>query len=199
MDAESGQQLWTSSHDEPSALDHRSLQDLVARDVAALGAPYGPIFEAELAAARSPPHTLQLRDCLVKYYEYRRRINAHTFADALLCFQTVRERNPRAAEAWAGQAMLHLDSYAYRFGPGGAEALDDARDATAKALSLDSDDFLGNLAQARVYFYDGDPRLRAGLERTLALRPASGDRLGRFRGRAAVDRASTRSVADLEG
>jgi len=178
IDADTGQQLWTSSYDAPPASKQLSaLQERVARDVAAIGAPYGPIFEAELKRAQRAQDTPELRNCLAKYYDYRRRVDVGAYTDALLCLESVSARKPRVAQVWAVQAMLHLDSYAYHFGDGGAETLTAARDATAKALSLDADDFVANMALTRVQFFDGDPRFREGIERTLALRPNSAEAL----------------------
>jgi TolB-like protein len=177
IEAGTGAQLWSAAYDEPLAIEQLpALHEQVARDVAAIAAPYGPIFEAELARARRAAHTPQLRDCFVTYYDYRRRIDAATHKDALLCFQTVSERKPRVAQVWAGLAMLHLDEYAFRFSPGD-QPLVSARRAAAEALALDRNDFLGNLAQTRVQFFDGDPAFRRSIETTLALRPDSAEAL----------------------
>jgi tetratricopeptide (TPR) repeat protein len=152
------------------------LQELVARDVAALAAPYGPIFEAELARVRERPEP-ELRDCVAKYYDYRRRIDPSAHADALACFENVSARKPRVAQVWAGQALLHLDSYAFHFGDDATASLTAARDATARAIAIDSDDFLANMALMRVRFFDGDPRFRDAIQKTLALRANSAEAL----------------------
>ncbi len=49
--------------------------------------------------------------------------------------------------------------------------MESARHATAKALAIDGDDFLANIALTRVQFFDGDPEFRQSIESTLALRP----------------------------
>ena len=69
--------------------------------------------------------------------------------------------------------MLYVDEYASSFGRTGDEALKFARQATAKALALDGDDFLANLALTRVQFFNGDPAFRDTIDRTIALRPNS--------------------------
>jgi adenylate cyclase len=177
VDAETGQQLWTSAYEEDEAAKPRlPLQELVARDVAALAAPYGPIFEAELARVRERREP-EIRDCVAKYYDYRRRIDPGAHADALECFEKVSARKPRVAQVWAGQALLHLDSYAFRFGDDATGSLAAARHATARAISIDDDDFLANMALMRVLFFDGDPRFRDGIEKTLGLRPNSAEAL----------------------
>jgi adenylate cyclase len=178
IEADSGRQLWTWSYAEAQATSQLlSLQELVARDVAALAGPYGPIFEAELTRARARRYEPELRDCLVVYYDYRRRIDAAAHTEALRCFEQVSARRPRVAQVWAGQALLHLDSYAFHFGTDVAESLTAARDATARAIAIDADDFLANMALMRVQFFDGDPRFRGAIAKTLTLRADSPEAL----------------------
>jgi adenylate cyclase len=174
IEAGSGTQLWTAAYDQPLGPDHRpTLQEQVARDVAAAAAPYGPIFEAELARARRSVQEPQLRDCLASYHEYRRRIVSQAHRDAVACFESVSVRQPDVARVWSGLAMLYVDEYASAFGRGGEQALEAARAATAKALELDREDFFANMAFTRLQFFDGDARFRQSIERTLALRPNS--------------------------
>jgi TolB-like protein len=169
-----GTQLWTAAYDEPLALEQaHELQEQVARDVTAIAAPYGPIFEAELARAHRSVHSPKLRDCLATYYDYRRDKDQAALKDAVRCFQTVAERQPEVAQVWSGLAMLYVDDYAAMFGRGGDEELASARAAAVKALALDPDDFLANLALTRVEYFEGDPSFREGIERTLGLRPRS--------------------------
>jgi adenylate cyclase len=178
IEAGSGTQLWTAAYDERLAIEQLPmLQEQVARDVAAIAAPYGPIFEAELARARRSVQVPKLRDCLVTYYDYRRRKAPATQKEALLCFQNVSVRQPDVAQVWSGLAMLHIDDYAATFGRGGDDQLAAARDATAKALMIDAGDFLANLALTRVQFFDGDPAFRKTIDRTIALRPENAQAL----------------------
>jgi adenylate cyclase len=173
-----GMQLWTASYDKSLAPDQvQELQEQVARDVTAIAAPYGAIFEAELARARRSVHEPKLRDCLATYYDYRRGKEQGVLEDALQCFEAVAARQPDVAQVWSGLAMLHLDDYAAMFGRGGNEQLESARAAVAKALALDRDDFLANLALTRVQFFDGDPTFRRGIHRALELRPSSAQAL----------------------
>jgi adenylate cyclase len=174
----SGTQLWTAAYDESLAIEALPvLQEQVARDVAAIAAPYGPIFEAELSRARRSAQAPKLRDCLVTYYDYRRRKAPHVHKDALLCFHTVSARQPDVTQVWSGLAMLYIDHYAATFGRNGDDELAAGRDATAKALMLDPRDFLANLALTRVQFFDGDPAFRQSIDRTIALRPTSAQAL----------------------
>jgi TolB-like protein len=178
IEAESGTQLWSAAYDEPHAVEALPhLQELVARDVAAAAAPYGPIFEAELARVHRSEHTPVPRDCLVKYYDYRRRIDPATYKDVLLCFESVDARQPRVANVWAGLAMLHLDGFGFNLARDGAASLAAAREATTNALALEPDNFLANLALTRLQYFDGDAFFRHTLDRTLALRPDNAEAL----------------------
>jgi adenylate cyclase len=172
IDAETGAQLWTAAYDEPFALDRLpALQERIGRDVVAIAAPYGPIFEAELARARGAADGPKLRDCNATYHEYRRRVTPAGYEETLECLKSVSEREPEAAAAWSGLAMLYVDEYASSFGRTGDEALEAARLATEKALAIDGDDFLAQLALTRVQFFDGNPKFRQSIDATIALRP----------------------------
>jgi adenylate cyclase len=174
IEAQTGGQLWTAAYDEPLNPDGLpALQERVARDVATVAAPYGPIFEAELARARRSAGTPRLRDCFATYHEYRRRVTPAGYRETLACLENVSARQPDVAAVWSGLAMLQVDEYASSFGRPGEQALESARRATAKALALDRDDFSANLALTRVQFFEGDPAFRQSIERTIALRPSS--------------------------
>lgn len=178
IESASGAQLWAAAYDEPRAIEQLpALQEQVARDVAAIAAPYGPIFEAELARARRSAQAPILRDCLATYYDFRRRMASEAHEGALACFRSVSSRQPTVPQAWSGQAMVHVDQYASTFSRTGDEALAAARAAAEKALALDRNDFLANLALTRVQFFDGNPAFRETIERTLQLRPSSSQAL----------------------
>lgn len=174
IEAETGAQLWTSAYDAPITRDQLpELQERIAHDVVAVTAPYGPIFEAELARARRSEHAPKLSDCNATYHEYRRRVTPAGYSETLACLRAVSARQPDFAPVWSSLAMLYVDEYASSFGRTGDEALRSARKATTRALALNGDDFLANLALTRVQFFNGDPAFRASIDRTIALRPNS--------------------------
>ena len=174
IEADTGAQLWTSAYDEPLPLERLpALQERIARDIVAVAAPYGPIFEAELERARRFAQAPKLGDCNATYHEYRRRVTPAGYKETLECLRAVSARQPGYAPVWSGLAMLYVDEYASSFGRTGDEALESARVATARALALDRDDYLANLALTRVQFFNGDPAFRQSIERTIAMRPNS--------------------------
>jgi TolB-like protein len=159
--ATSGAQLWTAAYDENSSVATLvDIQEKIAREVVeTVAVPYGPIYEQELArATRKPAAHLDTYDCVLKYYAYRRAIDPALHGETLVCFQNAVAREPGFADAWAGLALLYLDEYAYGYSPqsSGANALDRAREAARMALDIDGENYLANLALARVRFFRGD-------------------------------------------
>jgi TolB-like protein len=174
IEAATGAQLWTTAYDEPlTPALVPVVQQRVARDVAAIAAPYGPIFETELARARRSAHAPMLRDCFATYHEYRRRVTPAGYQETPACLENVSVREPGSAQVWSGLAMLQIDEYSSSFGRTGDQALQAARRATDKALAIDANDFQANLAMTRVQFFDGDPAFRDSIQKTIALRPSS--------------------------
>jgi len=170
-----GTQLWNAAYDEPIGIKRSSAdQERVAHKIGAVAEPYGPIFDAELERVQQlPEDALNTRDCVLKYYDYRRQLDAASHESTLKCFERMTKvANPQAA-AWAGLALLLADRHAYGYGAAptaGTAALDRAREAARTALDIDGDSTLGNLALAQVQFLSGENFRRSG-ERALALHP----------------------------
>lgn len=177
IEAEGGTQIWSAAYDEPSSIDQQpALQGRIARDAAAAAAPFGPVFDAELALARRTAHTLELPDCRTRYRAFRRASDPALYPEALACFQSLVNRRPKLAYAWAGMAMMYVDEHMFH-GDGG-ESLQRAREAVATALRLDSDNVLANVALTRIQYYSGDPQFTSTGEKALALEPRNPEMLG---------------------
>ncbi|HVY65117.1 MAG TPA: hypothetical protein VHH11_09880 [Gammaproteobacteria bacterium] len=174
--AGTGAQLWATAFDEPSGIRRSAPdQERIARRLATVAEPYGPIFDAEVERVRQLADTaLRPRDCVVKYYDYRRRLDLAAHGAALACFERVTKAGAAPASAWGGLALVLADRYAYGYGvPPAAEAaaaLDRAREAARTAMDIDGDDVLANLALAQVQFYGGEDFRRVAT-RVLARRP----------------------------
>jgi adenylate cyclase len=197
---DSGTQIWSSAYDEPLApLAAPAAQRALARRIAAVAEPYGPIFESELARLRALPQAdLTLADCVLKYYEFRRVLDRVRHGEALACFDAATAREPSSAEGWAGLALLSAEQYAHGYSDEDT-ALGTAREAARRALDIDGDNLHANLALAGAQFFGGED-FRPVAERMLARWPDNGEAqamLGAFfvlagdtaRGRALVDNA----------
>ena len=116
--ASTGAQLWSASYDESAAIvEVHEQQTAVARRIAGVAAPYGPVFEAELARAVAlPPDELRTSDCVLKYYEYRSSQGSMSHAGALQCFEHAASTMPELANSWAGLALLLLDVFTFGYG-----------------------------------------------------------------------------------
>jgi adenylate cyclase len=161
VDRDTGAQLWTAAYDEDlSVATLLAIQEKIASEVAAtIAAPYGPIYNQELArVAHKPPESLDTYDCVLKYYAYRRAFDPALHSDTVACFRNAVVREPMFADAWAGLALLYLDEHVYGYTPQAASSgpLERAREAARTALDIDGENYLANLALARVRFFSGD-------------------------------------------
>lgn len=202
--AAAGTQLWSAAYDEPLRIEAAPAeQERIARAIAAVAAPYGPVFEAELARVTAAPRErLGTTDCMLEYYAYRRDFAADLHAEAVACFERVTQAEPRLADAWAGLALVLIDTYAYGFEAAGSSetaALDRAREAARRAMDIDGENLFGSLALARVQFFSRT-EFRRTAEQALALRPNNAEVLSLVgtmfaltgdlaRGRELIDRA----------
>jgi adenylate cyclase len=199
---ETGRQIWSDAYDEPLAsLREPAGQRALAGRMASVAEPYGPIFEAEIERVRAVPASkLQLPDCVLKYYEFRRVLDRMRHADALACFELATAREPESAEAWAVLSLLSAEQYAHGYTERAAGSpLDSAREAARRAMDIDGDNLHANLALAGSQYFGGED-FRGVADRLLRTWPENGEAqamLGAFfvlsgdtqRGRALVDAA----------
>ena len=116
-EAETGALIWSEAYDEPPGIENEpERQAAVVRDAAAAAALTGPVFDAELALARSSANTLELPDCEERYRAFRSETDPALFPAALACFQSLVTRKPELAPAWATLAMLAIDEHVYYSG-----------------------------------------------------------------------------------
>jgi tetratricopeptide (TPR) repeat protein len=173
--ASTGEQLWTAAYDEPADIGTvPAEQTRVARSIAAVAAPYGPVFEAERArVARLHPAELRTSDCVLKYYEYRSTPGPALHDGALRCFEQAAARAPELANSWAGLALVLVDVFSFGYGAEAtpaAAALERAGEAARTAMDIDGGSLLANLALARVQFF-ADGAFQGAAERALTLCP----------------------------
>jgi adenylate cyclase len=198
--ASSGTQVWANAFDEPSSIRRSAAeQGQLARKIAAVADPYGPIFELELQRiSRLPAEQLRTRDCMIKYYDYRRSFDRAAYRSAVDCFERATTADAMTADSWAGLALLLADHFGYVLGPTLADdraALDRALEAARNSMDIDGNSMLGNLALARVQFFNREDFQRAA-DRALALRPNNAEVLS-FIGALLVYTGETRRGLEL--
>jgi hypothetical protein len=179
--ADAGTQVWSAAYDEPAgALRSADGQRRIARLVAMAAEPYGPIFEAEVermhALSAGEPTT---RDCLLRYYEYRRSFGAREHAAAFKCFEIATKRQPDSVEAWAGLSLLASDSWAHGFAglAGSAATLERASESARRAMDIDGENLHANLALVAAQYFSG-AEFRDVAERALHTWPEHAELIG---------------------
>jgi len=164
--AATGTQIWGAAFDELDRIQTAPAdQERVAREIAVVANPFGPIFETELARVqRLPLEQLHTRDCVLKYYDYRRTLDAALHSAAFACFEQATTREPALADAWAGLAIGLSDGFAFGYGASpaeGAAVLDRAREAARTAMDIDGDNLFANLTLVWVQYHSGAAFMRA--------------------------------------
>jgi adenylate cyclase len=159
MLADAGTQVWSAAYDEPlTALRSAAGQRRIARLVAMVADPYGPIFDVETDRMHAgSAHEPVTRDCVLRYYEYRRAFGAAEHAAAMDCFELAAKRDPGSVEAWAGLSLLAADAWAHGFAgqEGSAVVLERAREAARRAMDIDGENLHANLALVAVQYFSG--------------------------------------------
>jgi TolB-like protein/Tfp pilus assembly protein PilF len=177
VDARSGEPIWTTAYDEPFAADSVwKLVDSVAGAVAAaIGEPYGPLFDAEVA--RTIPGTdIDAYHCLLRFVFALQVISEGAHARATACFEQVVAADPGSSMSWARLAALYRMEFLHGFNAKVAAPppLDRATDAARRAIDLDAHNAFGHEELAFLCLLRDD---YAGFEdavaRTLALNPSA--------------------------
>jgi adenylate cyclase len=178
--SETGARLWSESFSvDLAAASPLTAAESIAASVASVALPYGPIFDAELARLGRVSAEPHVYECMLRYYAYRRAMDPALHGDAISCFRAATESDQSSADAWAGLALLSLDEYRFGYNARAeSPALNRVRTALSRALSMDADNYLANLAVARLhYFVQDDEEFRHSAERVLAMRPDAADAL----------------------
>jgi adenylate cyclase len=178
-DARSGRRVWLANYQEPLAADNVwNVVDAVAKAVAAaVGEPYGPLFDAEVArAAAATPPAPDPYHCLLRFVFALQVISEAAHGRATACFEGVVAADPGSSMGWARLAALYRMEYLHGFNAK-ADApppLDRATHAAGEALSIDANNPFANQELAFLHLLRGD---RIAFEdyvaRTLALNPSA--------------------------
>jgi TolB-like protein/Tfp pilus assembly protein PilF len=177
VDAISGERIWTTVYEEPFSSDGVwEAVDSVARAVtAAVGEPYGPLFDAEVTR-NIPGTSIDAYHCLLRFVFALQVVSEGAHARATTCFEQVVAADPRSSTSWARLAALYRMEYLHGFNAKRdmPPALDRAENAARRAIELDANNAFGHEEIAFLCLLRDD---RAGFEdavaRTLALKPSA--------------------------
>lgn len=174
FNASTSRVLWSGTYDRaltPAALI--AVQDDLAAQIATeIGQPYGAITSDLHARATTPEvSSTQSYVCVLRAYEYRRRLAREEFDPVLACLEGAVRRDPDYSDAWAMLGWLSLDAgrYGYANDPEPAEYYVRAAEAASHALELEPTNALAVKALSMTKFFQGnfdeaDRLARAALE-----------------------------------
>lgn len=177
VDVTTGASVWAGTYDEKLAVNSLFLiQDVIAANVAAtIAQPYGVVFrDLSRKLQRRAPSSLSAYECLLKAYEYRRRLARHLHRPLQDCLEVAVAREPDYAEAWAMLALVLLDEDRYGYEPSASwdELLTRAQEAAVRAVELAPDSALALQAAFITAYYRHElDRFQAAGERALAVNP----------------------------
>ena len=177
IDARTGVLIWTTAYKERFTSDNvwDAVDSVAGGVVAAVGEPYGPLFDAEVART-IPGTTIDAYHCLLRFVFALQVISEGAHARATACFEQAVATEPESSTSWARLAALYRMEYLHGFNPRRAPppALDRAEHAALRAIAIDTNNAFGHEELAFLRLLRDD---RAGFEdavaRTLALNPSA--------------------------
>ena len=130
----SGRIVWTTNLDQDASIisEAREVRELARRIVVRLAQPYG-VIHGDLRTQNLAGTQMF---CIVKTYDYWNEPNEKRHADVRGCLEAVVKTDPLFHPAWALLSMIHLDEYRIGYNPREGTALDRARYAAQRAVSL---------------------------------------------------------------
>jgi adenylate cyclase len=183
LGAEDGTHLWAETYDK--ALDAASLfavQDEITAAIAAtIGDPHGVVGEAEFRSiALQSPSQMSSYDCVLRFFEYHRLVNAESYKVARSCLEDVAEEEPNYATALAQLAIMHVDDVMLGFNLSSDSSLRTALDMLQRARAIDPRNGQVRAELAKVLVLTGDPeRAVREVDEALRLSPNNSAILGR--------------------
>lgn len=168
------QALAVSFDDDFYASSPLSLQERIGMRIAALATnPFGPMYEHEtLKIATLPVRDLDSYGCILQVRIYLKSLDKEAHARSRGCLLRVANDEPQRAQVWAALALLYQHEFWYGYNPSNSfsDALQRARDASRRALDIDGQNLLANLAMADVRYSSGDLEgFETASERSLSL------------------------------
>jgi adenylate cyclase len=192
IDTRDARQIWVQSFEAP--LDPGriySVQDTIAQEVAGrVAGKYGILAHGAMAQTkRHPPESLDVYDCVLRYYDYQITINPQRHAEVKACLERAVKLEPEFAEAWAVLANVYMQEKRFGIGrPGAADAqVAQARAFAERAIAIDPAEPTGHLVLSNLLFTEGDiAGFKEAGEKAIRLNPNDADLLAHYGTRLAV-------------
>lgn len=199
VDAVSGRALWSETYER--VFTERTLattqDDIAGRVATAVAQPYGVVYEHELDLAGQRPPAMDGYGCVMRAYEYWRKLNAPDHAVVRSCLEATVAREAGYAAAWYALTFFYLDEYRYGYNVRpGYDPIDRALQAAQRAVSLAATDARAYEALYAAYFFRGDVEgfKRAGAD-ALRLNPYNPEIMADFGNRLALSGAWDEGLA----
>jgi adenylate cyclase len=198
LGADGGTHIWAETYD--VALDPEnlfSIQDVVTQAIASrIGDPYGEISRDQFQLfERQSPTKLSSYECVLRYFDYVRNINADRHSLATKCLEDVVEAEPDFGLAHAFLADMYIDDVALGFEASANASLKKALELVERGVQAERNDGRIRIRMARALMYTNNvERARNEAEGAIALSPNDVDVLSNasevFSHTGAYDRAA---------
>lgn len=160
--------------------DATDLRQTIATQIArTLAQPRGVIQKEEArASATRPPSALSSYECMLRTFQYFRRIDAQTHAQVRGCLERAIRTDPLYADAWSALSMVYADEF--RLGlnpePGRPDPVAAGLEFALHAVDLAPDSAFSHQALGHVHWVRRKPQQSiAAYEQAHALNPYDSD------------------------
>jgi TolB-like protein len=180
LSASDGKHLWAQSYDRNlTAAEVFALQDDLAEQVAAaVAGNFGIIALSRFQdTGRKPPDQLQSYECVLRSYAFIRLQTAELHLAARNCLERTLSSDSQYASGWAWLTNMYLEEYGTGFNAE-PEPLRRARQSLQHAIRSGPDDPTVVLMDARLLYFEKDPRFFERARQAAAANPRDSYALG---------------------
>ena len=174
VDAASGAQLWAETYNREVADGglFETLDDVTDRIVATVAGGHGVLVRSMAIASREKPlEDASASQLVSRWFTYVLQLKAEEHARLRAAFESVLDREPNHADAWACLSNLYCWEYVHRMNPL-IRPMERALDAAWRAATIDPRCQLGWQQLAEAHFFARDyTAFRDAAERAIALNP----------------------------
>ena len=188
IDVENARYIWAQTYDATfTPANIYEVQDAITKEVVGnLAGKYGVLAQKDMARAkRKAPDSLDAYDCVLRYYDYQKSMDAGKHAEVKANLERAVALAPEYAEAWAVLANVYTQEIRFRLGRPAAlkDAMAKAKSAAKRAIDLDPADPTGYLMHSSLLHCHGDlVGFKQPGETALRLNPNNANTLARYGG-----------------